>query len=356
MASLTNEQETIPHGVSGAITGKVARVRHDAETGETASIQFETVAGTSGWILFSLDSPGREYDWESGSWYQLEDIVGCDPGRAQWSRKGRVTTALSSISGIDQLVDDESELDECPVCGGTLDIEDALDVGAEVEDSLDVLSDPIHGIGRASLSITSLGSKAIDWRPQDSQRHGQRRGTGHDDTVVCLDCGTDVSAHYREEIAETAQDSDGMQDIVQEALENPEQAMASKAAVDTSPAAPASGGAADVGMATGGAKDATNFRDNIHEGYVPHPDSLAYEGLFYDYYFDTGDTAGGDSLFYPSYSTAVTESPLTGDVERYLTVGLNSNLTEDDLERKPLNLVAVVDVSGSMSSQFDRLY
>jgi Ca-activated chloride channel family protein len=109
-------------------------------------------------------------------------------------------------------------------------------------------------------------------------------------------------------------------------------------------------------MATGGAKDAANFRDNIQEGYVPHPDSLAYEGLFYDYYFDTGDTTGGDSLFYPSYSMAVTESPLTGDVERYLTVGLNSNLTEDDLERKPLNLVAVVDVSGSMGSQFDQYY
>jgi Ca-activated chloride channel family protein len=43
-------------------------------------------------------------------------------------------------------------------------------------------------------------------------------------------------------------------------------------------------------------------------------------------------------------------------VERYLTVGLDSNLTEADLERKPLNLVAVADVSGSMNSHFDQYY
>ncbi|MFC6875421.1 DUF5797 family protein [Halobellus marinus] len=112
-----------------------------------------------------------------------------------------------------------------------------------------------------------------------------------------------------------------------------------------------------LGMATGGAKDVDNFRDNIAEGYLPGEDALTTEGLFYDYYFDTGDDrTDRASLFYPSYSTAVTTHPLTGQTEHYLTVGLNSTIGVDAFERRQLNLVAVLDVSGSMNSQFDQYY
>jgi Ca-activated chloride channel family protein len=112
-----------------------------------------------------------------------------------------------------------------------------------------------------------------------------------------------------------------------------------------------------LGMATGGAKDIDNFRDNISEGYLPGDDALTTEGMFYDYYFDTGDDRDGkDSLFYPSYSTAVTNHPLTDRTEHYLTVGLNSTISVEEFERRQLNLVAVLDVSGSMGSQFDQYY
>jgi Ca-activated chloride channel family protein len=115
-----------------------------------------------------------------------------------------------------------------------------------------------------------------------------------------------------------------------------------------------SAGAGDVGFAAGGAKDVANFRQNIEEGYLPLPTDISYEGLFYDYYFDTGGAGDCDRLFCPRYSTAVSPDPLSGEREQYLTVGLDSGL--DSVERKRLTLVVVLDVSGSMDSAFDQYY
>jgi len=112
-----------------------------------------------------------------------------------------------------------------------------------------------------------------------------------------------------------------------------------------------------VGLAAGGAKDAVTFRRNVAEGYLPIPESLSYEGLFYDYYFETGDPGPlcGET-FAPTYSPAVTADPLSDETERYLTVGLNSGIDADDFDRKRLNLVVVLDISGSMSAAFDEYY
>ena len=44
-----------------------------------------------------------------------------------------------------------------------------------------------------------------------------------------------------------------------------------------------------LGFAVGGAKDINNFRENIRNGYLPLPTDITYEGLFYDYYFETED-------------------------------------------------------------------
>ncbi|WP_439027907.1 vWA domain-containing protein [Haloarchaeobius sp. DT45] len=114
--------------------------------------------------------------------------------------------------------------------------------------------------------------------------------------------------------------------------------------------------AGSVGLAAGGAKDVNNFRQNLEEGYLPIPSDLSYEGLFYDYYFDTGSKEACESLFCPSYSPAVTADPLSGETERYLSVGLNSGLDASDFDRKRLNLVVVLDISGSMGSPFSQYY
>jgi Ca-activated chloride channel family protein len=111
-----------------------------------------------------------------------------------------------------------------------------------------------------------------------------------------------------------------------------------------------------IGLSAGGAKDINNFRENIEEGYLPLPTDVTYEGLFYDYYFDTGEREECTKLFCPSYSYAISRDPFSRELEYYLSVGLNSGIKESDFERKKLNLVVVLDNSGSMGSSFDRYY
>jgi Ca-activated chloride channel family protein len=111
---------------------------------------------------------------------------------------------------------------------------------------------------------------------------------------------------------------------------------------------------ASIGLAVGGAKDVENFQDNIEQGYMPLPTDVTYEGLFYDYYFDTGQVEACEKLFCPSYSSAISKDPISGEAQRYLSVGLNSGIT--DFARKRLNLVVVLDYSGSMGSPFNEYY
>ncbi|MFC2068387.1 VWA domain-containing protein [Chloroflexota bacterium] len=115
-------------------------------------------------------------------------------------------------------------------------------------------------------------------------------------------------------------------------------------------------GSENFGLATGGAKDINNFRENIRNDYLPLPTDVTYEGLFYDYYFDTGQTEGCQKLFCPSYSYAITRDPFSGEADYYLSVGLNSGMKESDFQRKKLNLVIVLDISGSMKNPFDSYY
>ena len=111
-----------------------------------------------------------------------------------------------------------------------------------------------------------------------------------------------------------------------------------------------------IGLAVGGAKDINNFRKNVENNYLPLPTDITYEGLFYDYYFDTGEQEICQKLFCPSYSYAISKDPFSKEDEYYLSVGLNSGVKESDFKRKKLNLIIVLDISGSMSSQFNRYY
>ena len=113
---------------------------------------------------------------------------------------------------------------------------------------------------------------------------------------------------------------------------------------------------ANLGFSVGGAKDINNFRENIENGYFPISTDITYNGLFYDYTFDTGMVNESEDLFSPSYSIAVSKDPISNEKEYYMTVGLNSNIKESDFQRKKLNLVVVLDISGSMSSNMNGYY
>jgi Ca-activated chloride channel family protein len=116
------------------------------------------------------------------------------------------------------------------------------------------------------------------------------------------------------------------------------------------------GGDQRVGLSAGGAQDANDFRTNLRNDELPQPDSLTYEGLYHDYYFRTSPNRDCRRLFCPSYSRAVSNDPLSGATDRYLAVGLNSGLRQSQLDRKPLDVVVVVDTSGSMDHGFDQYY
>lgn len=111
-----------------------------------------------------------------------------------------------------------------------------------------------------------------------------------------------------------------------------------------------------LGFAVGGAKDINNFRENVKKKKLPLPSDVTYEGLFYDYFFETGDREACEDLFCPTYATATAFDPFTKEESYYLSVGLNSNISEADFERKKLNLMVVLDISGSMGSPFDEYY
>lgn len=108
-----------------------------------------------------------------------------------------------------------------------------------------------------------------------------------------------------------------------------------------------------IGFAVGGAQDINNFRENIENEFLPLHTDITYEGLFYDYSFDTGKSQECEKLFCPSYSYAISKDPFSKNDDYYLSVGLNSGIKESDFARKNLNLVIVLDVSGSMRSQFN---
>lgn len=112
----------------------------------------------------------------------------------------------------------------------------------------------------------------------------------------------------------------------------------------------------NMGFSVGGAKDSDNFYENLKNRYLPKLKSITYEGVFYDHYFKSPKNSKCENLFCPSYTTAIRKNLYTQKEEYFVTVGLDSNIKQSDFKRKRLNIVVVLDISGSMSSPFDKYY
>jgi len=85
------------------------------------------------------------------------------------------------------------------------------------------------------------------------------------------------------------------------------------------------------------------------------PSDVTYEGLFYDYYFDTGESKECKKLFCPSVQLCC---PLKIHfLESRNTI---SRWAPDsgikDFQRKKLNLVVVLDYSARWEGPFDEYY
>lgn len=109
---------------------------------------------------------------------------------------------------------------------------------------------------------------------------------------------------------------------------------------------------ARMGATVGGAKDSNYFRDAVKRGEFPHPNTITPEGLFseYDLPLKAQNAKGRDLLMLDG--EAMPARILTQPGVRYLAqIGFSSGLDARTWHREPLNLVAVVDKSGSMSGQ-----
>jgi Ca-activated chloride channel family protein len=250
-------------------------------------------------------------DFEPGAMYRISGLLGSRP----------VDSARGSA-------------DECPDCGEPLRVGRVVDtVGAAVAVASSQLGvNKLFGIVDATSSVqatTDEDDDVDDWTPMRDEQSVEPPD------FVCDACGHHVDEfELRDEDLLHNERSVNAAPTASEHLASPE----------------------TVGLAAGGAKDVTNFRENVAEGFTPQPEAISDEGLFYDYYFETGERTATEALFAPRYAAAVTDHPLTGDTERYLSVGLDSTLSVADFERPRLDLVAVLDVSGSMDSAFDEYY
>eukprot|EP01083_Nonionella_stella_P314378 1132302_1 len=133
--------------------------------------------------------------------------------------------------------------------------------------------------------------------------------------------------------------------------------------------------------ASGGAKDINTFRKRLDVDALPDVSTVTYEGLFNEYYFDTLTNIKNDDekqyskeeqLIIPTYcfakckppqalrlarelgrDTAPTSTASDDDWEYYMNVGLNENFDVNKMKRNRLNLMIVLDHSGSLGGKFD---
>ena len=298
--------------------------RHDI-TVEFVTRRAVSCAGERVHRLLVEDSEGEQFavllapgtdpllDVKTGGTYRIDNLLSCDPANASGD-----TSAT------------------CPDCDDRLRPGSAVDT---VDPSVALAADEFDlsapfGVAdnRASIERVRPDDHDVDdWQPMQSG------GRVSPPDYVCCGCGRRVAASELHE--EYADDASPVETPIHQM-----NAQASSAAGET------------LGMAAGGAKDVANFRENVANGYTPLPEAVSDEGLFYDYHFETGAQVDSDALFAPRYAAAASTHPLTGETERYLSVGLDSTLSPADFERPRLDLVAVLDVSGSMDSPFNAYY
>ena len=216
----------------------------------------------------------------------------------------------------------------CPTCSGALREAGAVDrVDAAVAEAAAELGleEPFGILDQQATLVRERkhqGSKD-DWTPI-------RRGDQDElPAAVCTDCGRRFST------------PDLSQSSVNEHQPGEDE--------DASSARPP---AAELSEAEAKTNGLSMFRETIADGYTPEPQSITEAGLFSEYGLG-GTGEAGPSGATPETAAALGPDPLEETRECYLSVGLDALMGDPAAKRPQLELVVVLDISGSMESPYD---
>jgi Ca-activated chloride channel family protein len=108
----------------------------------------------------------------------------------------------------------------------------------------------------------------------------------------------------------------------------------------------------ELGATPGGAQDISFFRDRVDAGEVPHPAVFTPEGLFSEHDLPlSSEGVRCDQLLCVRAEATDARLLVQPDVRYVAQVGFSSGLDPATFRRLPLNVVAVVDKSGSMGGR-----
>ena len=101
----------------------------------------------------------------------------------------------------------------------------------------------------------------------------------------------------------------------------------------------------------GGAQDISHFRSVAADGGMPRPESLTVEGLMGEHDLALPSSRACEHLFCLVTEAMPARLPTRPQDRLFVGLGFSSNLDPATWQRDPLNLVAVVDKSGSMEGE-----
>ena len=104
-------------------------------------------------------------------------------------------------------------------------------------------------------------------------------------------------------------------------------------------------------VTVGGARDTKFARAEIAERRIPHPDSITAEGLLGEHDLTLPTAGECRQLLCLVGEATVAHLPTLPHAQYLVELGFASNIDESTWQRAPLNLIAVIDKSGSMSGE-----
>lgn len=101
----------------------------------------------------------------------------------------------------------------------------------------------------------------------------------------------------------------------------------------------------------GGQQDIKHFRSIALEDGMPRPEGLSLEGLMGEHDLTLPTKRGCAQLFCLTTEAMAANLPQRPDDRLFVGLGFASNVDADSWQRQPLNMMAVVDKSGSMDGE-----